>query len=440
MMKPRVAIISTIGGAALVSLLVGVYLHCRPEARLRREVERLRLRGEPVSLQDIEAGHRVSPDVREALDAACAGYRAAEQILGKEVADRWLRTPEWDIELPVDRDKLRLAVDTFREAVDLAQLALDRKEERDGAAYTASEARQRISGGAWALRRGIGLAALLAHAEGRSGNVARFLRHNAEIERLKTDCEDPSNIQGSFYDIYCDVALVALLERVGTLPDEARRCAVETLQSRDLANLLRKALVRQRAYQLDHFRLADWAAPASGQAEALPDELASIVGKRPFLKASLAWLDATETATAATGLPPWLSRRAIQRSQIELCDMYDFLVANVAGHVDWRYGFDVISVYDGWTRRDACVIGLSCELFRSARGRYPAKLDELAPDTLKGIPPDPFTGKPFHYQLRDDGRAFIVYSVGDNLEDDGGVEKRPAKDDISWEGKARDGR
>ncbi|MHC5056256.1 MAG: hypothetical protein ACYTKD_16270 [Planctomycetota bacterium] len=94
--------------------------------------------------------------------------------------------------------------------------------------------------------------------------------------------------------------------------------------------------------------------------------------------------------------------------------------------------------------RDAAILGLSCELFRSAKGRYPATLDELAPEFLDELPPDPFTGKPFHYELRDDGAAFTVYSVGDNLKDDGGVEhdyqKAPESDDISWEGHARDGR
>jgi hypothetical protein len=84
--------------------------------------------------------------------------------------------------------------------------------------------------------------------------------------------------------------------------------------------------------------------------------------------------------------------------------------------------------------RDACVLGLSCELLWSAEGRYPAKLEELAPAFLKELPPDPFTGKPFHYRLRDGGRGYAVYSVGDNLRDDGGANDHREKDDTAWEG------
>jgi hypothetical protein len=102
-------------------------------------------------------------------------------------------------------------------------------------------------------------------------------------------------------------------------------------------------------------------------------------------------------------------------------------------------GYVPIEIYRAWTLRDASVIGLSCELFQSAKGRYPATLDQLAPEFLKEVPTDPFTGKPFKYELRNDGAAFIVYSLGDNLKNDGGVEL-PAKDDISWEGRARAGR
>lgn len=79
---------------------------------------------------------------------------------------------------------------------------------------------------------------------------------------------------------------------------------------------------------------------------------------------------------------------------------------------------------------------LACELFRSARGQYPERLEELAPEFLPEIPPDPFTGKPFVYKRK--GKGFIVYSVGENLKDDGGAKDYAAgKDDISWEGGRR---
>jgi len=141
-------------------------------------------------------------------------------------------------------------------------------------------------------------------------------------------------------------------------------------------------------------------------------------------------------AIEASRLPPWEARPAATEryGQVGKIMDWDHLGAPASSADAWMcwYGPFVRAM----AARDAAVIGLSCGLFRSAKGRYPAALDELSPEFLDKLPPDPFTGKPFRYQLREDGASFIVYSVGENLKDDGGV-KDPAaqKDDISWEGK-----
>ena len=61
---------------------------------------------------------------------------------------------------------------------------------------------------------------------------------------------------------------------------------------------------------------------------------------------------------------------------------------------------------------------LAAERFRQARGQWPEALSELVPAFLDTVPPDPFTGKPLRY-LRASGYV-MVYSVGENLSDDGG--------------------
>ncbi len=58
--------------------------------------------------------------------------------------------------------------------------------------------------------------------------------------------------------------------------------------------------------------------------------------------------------------------------------------------------------------------------YRQARGGFPAKLTDLPP----AQPTDPFLGKPMCY--RTTRKAFTVYSVGQNLTDDGGM-ATPAK-------------
>jgi len=63
-------------------------------------------------------------------------------------------------------------------------------------------------------------------------------------------------------------------------------------------------------------------------------------------------------------------------------------------------------------------IGMACKIYKNLHGDFPEDLAELAPEILGTIPVDPFTGHPFIYKKQDSG--FMVYSVGSNLEDDGG--------------------
>ena len=57
--------------------------------------------------------------------------------------------------------------------------------------------------------------------------------------------------------------------------------------------------------------------------------------------------------------------------------------------------------------------------YRQEHKHWPSSLDELSPRYLKTLPPDPFTGEPLHFVRK--GPALVIYSVGENLKDDGGM-------------------
>jgi hypothetical protein len=63
-------------------------------------------------------------------------------------------------------------------------------------------------------------------------------------------------------------------------------------------------------------------------------------------------------------------------------------------------------------------------------GRYPAKLEDLAPKYLPELQDDLFSGRPLIYKPIEKG--YLFYSVGANGEDDDGRsrEDNPAGDDI----------
>ena len=74
----------------------------------------------------------------------------------------------------------------------------------------------------------------------------------------------------------------------------------------------------------------------------------------------------------------------------------------------------------GQSSVDLARVAIALERYYGAQGHYPETLDPLAPQWLDKIPHDVIGGQPLHYRRTDDGR-FVLYSVGWNEKDDGGV-------------------
>ncbi len=68
---------------------------------------------------------------------------------------------------------------------------------------------------------------------------------------------------------------------------------------------------------------------------------------------------------------------------------------------------------------DEAAIACALERHRLANGQFPDKLDALVPRFMAALPHDIITGEPLKY--RKDGDGFVLYSVGWNEKDDGGV-------------------
>jgi hypothetical protein len=69
---------------------------------------------------------------------------------------------------------------------------------------------------------------------------------------------------------------------------------------------------------------------------------------------------------------------------------------------------------------DLARTAIALERYRLAHGNYPESLDALAPQFMEKVPHDIIGGGPLHYRRTDDGQ-FVLYSVGWNEKDDGGV-------------------
>jgi hypothetical protein len=78
---------------------------------------------------------------------------------------------------------------------------------------------------------------------------------------------------------------------------------------------------------------------------------------------------------------------------------------------------DTAALEATYSRLLGCVAAI--RLHRRRTGRYPDSLETLQ---LGELAIDPFTGAPFVYRV-DPQRGFMLYSVGTNRVDDGGVQR-----------------
>ncbi len=74
----------------------------------------------------------------------------------------------------------------------------------------------------------------------------------------------------------------------------------------------------------------------------------------------------------------------------------------------------------------ALAVGLAVEQWRLAHGRWPDSLAELVPEFLKAVPEDPFSDGAIRYGKTEDG--VVVYSVGQDGQDNGGISEEEAEE------------
>jgi hypothetical protein len=87
-------------------------------------------------------------------------------------------------------------------------------------------------------------------------------------------------------------------------------------------------------------------------------------------------------------------------------------------------GADIIYkeyVADWWAmEHDLIKLALSLVQYHADHGSYPEKLSDLVPSYLDAIPKDIFNDSDLHYTR--EGKGYVLYSVGRNGEDDGGLD------------------
>jgi hypothetical protein len=84
------------------------------------------------------------------------------------------------------------------------------------------------------------------------------------------------------------------------------------------------------------------------------------------------------------------------------------------------------------TRANQALIACGLERYRLASGRHPETIEELRPKFVDSLPRDIINGQPLHYRLKADG-SYLLYSVGWNERDEGGVPGERDQGDWVWD-------
>lgn len=79
---------------------------------------------------------------------------------------------------------------------------------------------------------------------------------------------------------------------------------------------------------------------------------------------------------------------------------------------------------------DQAVLGCALERYRLAHAEFPERLDALVPAFLERLPKDVLTGDNYHYRRTPSG-SFLLYSLGWDGKDDGGIPGNQLHDSIS---------
>ena len=77
------------------------------------------------------------------------------------------------------------------------------------------------------------------------------------------------------------------------------------------------------------------------------------------------------------------------------------------------------ATFKNLARHQLVITAIALKRHELRHGRLPTTLLALAPEFLCTVPRDLMDGQPLRYRLHPDG-SFALYSVGDNLRDDGG--------------------
>jgi len=146
---------------------------------------------------------------------------------------------------------------------------------------------------------------------------------------------------------------------------------------------------------------------------------------------AIIYLDIMDGYIKATRLPPHKRQEVLKAidTRLQSTSQIHILLHTIMPGLSRITSIELRTIAYLRTARTA----LAVQRYRLAAGKLPDALADFVPAYLDAVPTDPFDGNELRYKKLEPG--FVVYSIGEDLSDDGGKEKPPrrTKESPNWD-------
>jgi len=411
-------------GVVALLLLLFVLFRISGGYKLKKRLQALQNRGHPVTLEDLERSYSLPAGVKNAADvylAAFSNYKKWDRdaMRGIPIAGRTSMPSRTE---PLDAPTRQL-VDQFlsdnEQAISLLYKAASIEHCRYPDDFT--QVSNRIKYRRFGMGNDVQVAAQLLRLEAliasEDKDVDKFLASISASLALARSLNGPLMIHCSTHNDVLSYSTYRSIERAinqTPLTDEQLLRLSALVKESDNDKGFKRALLTEQCLGLHKF-IAPLKEVSKRIGEQESGQFRGLVKSRMLglnSRHALGYIDLMQKSIDALELPDPDRLKA-----------FEAVRQSAPSNKQGRIIRDVLSLdreIERQARARVTCAGLAVERYRLAEGHLPKSLDNLVPAYTKIIPEDPFNGENLRYRRLKAG--FVVYSVNDDMADNGGAE------------------
>lgn len=273
---------------------------------------------------------------------------------------------------------------------------------------------------AWLLR-------LASRVAAQQGDVDEAIKAIRAIFVLTDSLQAPMTINTLVQRANCQVGFHAIedLLSLHNLTLDHIQALEALLEPMESIERFKQSLVGERCSALSAFEASAQEAVMLSSSGSENNRLPLLIVPRKILglhdRDALSYINLTQAHIEATSLPRHETRVRINEVAEEYENRLGMLTRILMPAFRYIYRAESQTVTSSRCARAA----LAVERHRMATGQLPETLEKLVPTFMASVPMDPFDGQPLRFRHLDKG--YVVYSVGQDLTDNHGEERRPRR-------------